>query len=308
MKISIKVPKAPKGKKRDRDDDHHDDNSILDMNTVPRKGSIQAVFLPERALVIPRYSEWIAKGWISFSILPWDIIEQHILVYLDHDDIIAMARTTRLWYRRAANVACDEFAMFIDDEYSRLELEYTAKHGYSPIAVDHYREVKGSLNKLTPMAIAYYNAIGKVVWNRDCIITTVLTEKSRKWDLRKIMDDVANMLKRIEEHGNIDSFKAYSRFNNRRLDDIFRAEAERKKEVLETLRIMILEKGYDLNFEMEFRYESRQIRFKPRDRCRGNDSLFKALHDGDEETVRNFNVKLLILRLESDKLVTKRAY
>lgn len=139
-------------------------------------------------------------------------VRRHFLFqpFLNYQETIALARSTKQWYRRIANVACRKFAIFLDElidaYYFTLVSKESRQHQFTK-----FDSVKIVYDRLTPAAIAYYSDIGRVIWDKDFKHACPV---SKSWYPDRIMKEVFLMLTRIKDHGRVDSFKAYSKVNN----------------------------------------------------------------------------------------------
>jgi hypothetical protein len=328
MKLTTKsanskpATRRSKGSKRDREnDDSQDDPSSAATKKLAfqPKGSIQAVFLGETPIQPHLYQEWFSAGYFNFSFLPWDVIQNNILIYLNYTDTIALARTTRQWYRRIANVACSKFEIFLRSEFEkdfaereeRLNSKYPegAKSDLATSLRDRLAaDVGGAFQHLTPLAISYFSDIGKVIYNKRCRVQTRLTAKSKKWDRCQILKDFEVMLRRIEAHGNIDSYKIHTLLNNQRLDELFKIEADRVQRNCRLFWNMLTDEGCKSKFELWIMADSCQIRIKPNfyrrkwetvggklvEKPDPLNTLYKTLRYKDEADLRALDINELI--------------
>lgn len=225
-----------------------------ELRVPPLKGSIKASRLEEAPVSLSQYR----AGTASFSTIPWDVVDKHILPYLDYRDTIAFGRSTKQWYRRIADNACHKFSIFLRQEVDAFIAKDTGI--YQTKRVEQFEPVKGSFDKMTPMAIAYYCDIGRVTWNKHF---KRISRVSKPWDITEIMREVFLMLTRIKDHGNVDSFKAYAFVNNNRLRQKFELEQAKRLEVLAYLKQHLLERGYDTTINIRVMKNANIFKLEP---------------------------------------------
>lgn len=225
---------------------------ILDRNP-PLRGSIKAVRITEDPVTIVRYDPNLSG---SILLVPWNVLERHILSYLDHQDCMNLARSTRQWYVRMSKVACGKFAVFLWQEIEESDKK-DPERGYLRQA----RNLESTFERLTPMAIAHYNDIGRVTWTKNF---KRRTQVSKKWSYWAKFQKIILMLARIDEHGDIDSYKAYAKVNNMRLGALARAKVSRVKSVLEAFMLALSKSGYKpVRFSIKFSATFRNISIVP---------------------------------------------
>jgi hypothetical protein len=83
-----------------------------ELRVPPLKGSIKAARLEESPVTLNQYKQ----SKVSFSTIPWDVLNKNLLPYLDYRDTIALAQVTKQWYRRIADDACRKFSIFLQRE------------------------------------------------------------------------------------------------------------------------------------------------------------------------------------------------
>lgn len=284
------MKKSRKTSKRDRSDN--------DDSVPPLKGSIKVISLEDAPVRLMNYNKEF--NGFSFSLIPWGVIDKHILAHLDHHDTMMVAQTTRQWYRRIANVACRKFAIFLPREIEALRAKDKFDK-YNRKEFDELGDLKIIYEKLTPMAVAYYHDLGRATWDRNFKRTGTANKSRGPHEMNR---ELIVMLKRIREHGSIDSFKAYTIVNNARLVRNFEIKVAKYRKMLAGFNDNLRKVGYNSRLELIILPRSNRLKIEPCvvDNIRGDpDSdeerhrkdvlakLYHALKDCDEIELANFD-------------------
>lgn len=203
------------------------------VRTKIPKDSIKVRVLEDTIITLHTYSR--DRSEFPFTTIPWNVIETCILPYLDCNDTIALARTTRQWYRRIANIASKKLAFEIGTfiemyrrSYSRLA-DVLAK-------IDNFKD---AYNKMTPMAIRCFADMKVRKW------TSRFVYESRGYQsVESIADRLLDMFKRISKHGSLDMYKEFTILNHARLDSVYEDTITHLESRLKEFKDHMLNNGF----------------------------------------------------------------
>lgn len=212
-------------------------------------GSVKVVVLESSIVTVKTYER--DPSQYPFVTTPWNVIETKILPYLDYADCMSLAKTTRQWYRRIAEIACRKCAVAIKNLLAGyLQLRYEKLTA----TVNRISEYFAGLDKITPMAIRCFQQMQRITWNSRFEINGVVPSYCSD----VIAENIRKMLKNIVLHGSLESYKAHSIENTARLDAIYQVRIDNCEEKLQDFKDYMFTKGYWINIRLDINRASRR--------------------------------------------------
>lgn len=212
-------------------------------------GSVKVAVLEGSIVTVDTYKR--DPSQYPFVTIPWNVIESKILPYLDYADCMSLAKTTRQWYRRIAEIAGRKCAVAIKN----LLAGYRDKRYEKLTAiVNKISEYAAGLDKITPMAIRCFQQMQRITWNSRFEINGVIGSYCSD----VIAENIRKMLKNIVLHGSLESYKAHSIENTARLDSIYQERIDNCEEKLQDFKNYMFTKGYWIDMRLDINRTSRR--------------------------------------------------